>query len=142
MVGAFHGLAHPGVDVVIAAHILAGRNLLAAEAVEGGLGDDFAGEPQAAPKTFAVLLAVEIVEEDIRLLVRLRRAQPHITAALRLVRPRQHHETVTVERLLAVIAHGGRQKVELDIRPLEGGVGTNEAAALEMVGDRKPLLEE
>ena len=142
MIGAFHRLAHPGVDLVVLLHVLAGRHLLAAEAVEGGLGDDLAREAQAAAEALAVLLAIKVVEEDVGLFEGVGRPQADMAPAFRLVRAGQHHEAVALQGLLAVIAHGGGQEVELDVGRAERGVRADEAAAFEMVRDREAALEQ
>ena len=123
-------------------HVGARRDLLAAERVHRRLGDDLAGQPHAAAEALAVLLAVEVVEEDLGMLVRVGRADADVAAALRLVRPGQHHEAVALQRLLAVVAHGGGQEVELDVGPLQRGVRADEAAGLEVVGHAEPAPEQ
>ena len=84
----------------------------------------------------------EVVEADPWRGVRVGRHDAHVAAAARPVVPEMHLEAVAPQCLGAVVAHGGRQKVELHVRPLPVGGGPQERTGLEVVGAAEPVPEQ
>ena len=76
------------------------------------------------------------------MLCRIGGAKSDIAPAFGFVRPGQHHEAMTLKRLFAIIAHRGRQEMELDIGPFQRCIRANEPAGFEMVADAQTALEE
>ena len=120
----------------------AGLDLAAAIGVEGGLGEDLAGQADAGAHLGPVVGMAHIVEEDQRLVARVGGAQADPAAALRAHRADMRLEAVLGGQRTAVIGHGEREEVVLDVGVADAGAGADEAAALEMVGGTQPLLEE
>src|SRR5471030_976611 len=130
MVGALKVLPHERIDLLIAIHQRPWRDLAVTEAVHRRLADDLPGQADAAAETFPVLLALQVVELDQRMLVRVGRADAYIAATFRFVRPGEHHEAMALDRFVAVVAHRRRQKVELNVRPAQTLLGANKTAGL------------
>src|SRR3989344_298236 len=142
VVSAFEVVTDKGVEVFIAGHQRSGSDFAVAETVHGFLADDLPGQTDAAAEAFAVLFALQVVEANLRVFVRIGRPHAHIATAFRFVWPCEHHETVALDRLVAVVAHRCRQEVELDVRPAQALLGANETTGLEVVGGAQAVLEQ
>ena len=141
MVGALHRLAHEGVDLVVALHRFARRQLVAAVGVEGRLGEDFPGQAHAGAHLRPVVLVAHIVEQHFRRRLRIGRGE-----ADRAARPGAHRAgmglvAVAAHPLLHVVRRRQRQEVVLDVGPAHARPRADEAAGFEMVGRTEPGFE-
>ncbi len=142
MVGALGVLADEIVELVVALHLAAGRNLAAAIGIEGGLPENLARQPDAVAEVAPVVRMRHVVEADFRLRPRVGRAQRDRAARLRAHRPDMRLEAVRLGRGLAVVAHGGRDEMILDVGVVDAGRRAHEGCRLEMVGGAEAGLEE
>ena len=143
MVGALHLLADEGVELVVGLHAGARLDLVAGIGREGGLGEDLAGEPDAAAEVAPVLLVGHVVEADRRRLGRVGALQPD-----RAARGRAHRADMRLEAVAPAPPSGRRSG------PRAAGNGTGcpdtrrraaertKAAALELVRGAEPDLGE
>ena len=80
-----------------------------------------------------VVFSPEVVEENPRRIARVGRPQPHLASGFRPHRSDMRLEAVAVGVGFAVVAHGDRKKVVLDVRIVDAGSGPNEGAGFELV---------
>ena len=90
-------------------------DLASAIRIEGRLREDLAGQPHAGAHLGPVVRVAHVVEADAGMLARIARAQPDEAAALGAHRPDMGLKAVLGREALAVIGHGERQEVILDV---------------------------
>ena len=123
MIGALGFFAHEGVDLGIRPHRSARLDLPPAIAVKGRLREDLAGQSHRCAHRGPVVGMAHVVEADARGLCRIGRSEPHPAAALRAHRPDMRLKPMALRQRLAVIGHGERQEVVLQIRIVDAGRG-------------------
>jgi hypothetical protein len=134
MVGAFRPGADEGIDGRVAGDVGARLDLAAPVGVERGPGQDLPGEADAGPHLLPVVGVAHVVEDDARAFGGVGRTQTDETAALRAHRPDVGLVAMLGGKLAAVIGHGQRQEMILDVGKTDAGTAANETAGLEMVG--------
>ena len=61
------------------------------------------------------------------------RYRPHMTPTGRLVMPNMHLEAMVLKRHLAIIGNRARQKMVLNVRPLDSGSGPDKRARFKVI---------
>mmetsp|Transcript_475 Transcript_475/g.1614 ORF Transcript_475/g.1614 Transcript_475/m.1614 type:complete len:384 (+) Transcript_475:135-1286(+) len=147
VVGRLEVLDKKLVDLCVGLRRVARLDLVAAQAVKGGLRHDLARDPDRGAEAAPVLVGRHVVEAGDRLhrraVRRQRRRGPNVAARRGLV-----VADVSLHRVSrggrrerdAVVRHTDRQKVQLNVGRLDAGPRADEAADLEVVGRAEPLL--
>ena len=115
MICAFDALTYPGVNLSIGLNRLTRRDLLAPEAIHRRLTQDLASQLDGCPPVLDVFTGGQVIKLHERVLPRTVGDDPDRAPAMRFIRPHVHLKAVTVKGGPAVIAHGARKKVILDI---------------------------
>ena len=115
MVGAFHMLRDETVKLRVALKLCAGLNFFASEWVKSSLAKNLASQTDAMAKVAPILRIGHIVEEDLRIFIRIPRAQRHRPARGRPHGPDMGLEPMAFGSGLPIIAHGDWQEMILNI---------------------------
>ena len=121
MIGAFHILADPGVDIVIACDGVARLNFGATKIIKSGLVQYLAGQPDTAPPRINICLFAQIVEGKAWGITCLIGLNGNVAPACRFVWADMNLKPVTTKRCLTVIADCAGQEVILNVGGFKTG---------------------
>ena len=130
------GGAGEGVDVAVGGDVTAGREFRSPVGRERLLVDDLAGELQPFPELLAVVLGLQVVEPDGGRLERVDRTQAHVAPARGPHLADMGLKAVCLLGHGAVVVHGDRDEMVLDVRELDPRPAAEIAARLEQVRGR------
>ena len=132
----------PGVDLGIGLHGRTGCIFAGYIGLQRRLSRHLAQHSHALAQRAAVLLGGEVVGEDRRIIHRVGRFQPHPPAALGPQLTDVEGEAVLGHADLAMVLHDHRHGVNLQIRPVEIGPGTQERPRLQALAAAQALAEQ
>ena len=142
MVRTLDVIPNPPVNLAVLCDTGPRLNLLAPERIQCRLLHDLADQVDAATPDTHVVPVSEVVEDNPGIRIHARRVDADLAPAPRLVRSDVDLETVAVESLGTVVAHGCGEEVKLDIRPFLFRAGADERTGLEVIRAAQPVPEQ
>src|SRR5262245_60497884 len=106
MVRALHLGAYERVDLLVTRHIRTRLNLARAISIESRLREDLTREPHAGAHFSHIVRVAHIVEEDLRLVVRISRSEAHPAATARAHRAGVRLKAMLFRQRRAIVGDG------------------------------------
>ncbi len=142
VIGGLGVFAYEGVELLVALHLRARRDLPAAIRIHRRLSDDLAGQANGVAELLPVLLPGHVVEQDAGSGLGVARGEANAPAALGAHRAHVSLEAMGLHCALAVVADGDGQEVVLQVGPGLRVVGADEGARLELVAGADAAAEQ